>query len=134
MTEAVLDASVVLKWFAPKGERHAKQARQLRSDYEGGSLIVLCPGLLHLEVINVAARSWGWEESSLVELASALVELSFETRDPSLAGVAQWAAEGLTAYDAAYVALAEEERVILVTDDDKISLLGGSIVQPLASV
>jgi predicted nucleic acid-binding protein len=34
--------------------------------------------------------------------------------------VARWTGRGLTAYDAAYVAVAEAEAVRLVTDDDLI--------------
>lgn len=42
------------------------------------------------------------------------------TLEPELAGIARWAGVGLTAYDAASVALAEETGVQLVTDDTGI--------------
>jgi predicted nucleic acid-binding protein len=35
-------------------------------------------------------------------------------------GVARWAANGLTAYDAAYVVVAEQAGVKLITDDEQI--------------
>ena len=81
MREVVLDASVVLKWFA--------------------------------------AEQRG----------------SFEVSEPELPSVASWISRGLTAYDAAYVALADRRELALVTDDDAIielapgisrALLGGS--------
>jgi predicted nucleic acid-binding protein len=120
VSEAVLDASVVAKWFRSDGERHVAQARSVRSEYESGTLVVLAPALLHLELLNVAARRWRWSGTALAELATALDQLGFELLEPELEGVARWAARGLTAYDAAYVALAEANRVQLVTDDDLI--------------
>jgi predicted nucleic acid-binding protein len=117
MNEAVLDASVVLKWFRSDGERHVEAARALRASFEAGALVVLAPPLLHLEIVNVAGRRWHWSEASLVDLADALEDLGFELREPELTRVAKWTANGLTAYDAAYVALAEGEGISLVTDD-----------------
>jgi predicted nucleic acid-binding protein len=120
MTEAVLDASVVLKWFRSDGERHVESARALRASFEAGELVVLAPSLLHLEIVNVAGRRWRWGETSLVDLAVALEDLGFDVREPELTRVAKWTSDGLTAYDATYVALAEGEGTRLITDDDSI--------------
>ena len=71
----------------------------------------------------------------MVELAEALADLSFEVSEPELPSVASWVSRGLTAYDAAYVALAERRELALITDDDAIieltpgisrALVGGS--------
>lgn len=120
MREAVLDASVVLKWFAPSSEPGAGQAVRLRRSYRDGRLAVTVPSMLQLEVINVAGRRWSWDLERLIELALSLEDLGFEVGEPDLDGVARWTAEGLTAYDAAYVALAESRRLPLVTDDERI--------------
>ena len=120
MSEVVLDASVVLKWFHSEGEGHLDTARELRERFEAGRLRVLVPPLLWLEVLNVAARRWRWTEAQLEQLATTLPELGFELIEPEPAGVARWAAAGLTAYDAAYVALAEQAGVRLITDDAEI--------------
>jgi predicted nucleic acid-binding protein len=132
--EAVLDASVVLKWFRAEGERNLPPARLLRSEFEAGKLIVFVPPLLHLEIVNVAGRRWGWDEPALVELATSLDELSFELREPELVRVARWTARGLTAYDAAYVALADGEQLRLVTDDDGIVAATPDMAVALADV
>jgi predicted nucleic acid-binding protein len=134
VTEVVFDASVVLKWFREEGERHVGQARSLRAAFEAGELIVFAPPLLRLEIVNVAGRRWRWRESALVELAAALDELGFELIEPELARVAYWTARGLTAYDAAYVAVAETAGTRLVTDDDRILAVAGKIATALADV
>lgn len=132
MTEAVLDASVLLKWFRTEGENQLAAARSLRAAFERGELVVHAPPLLHLEVVNVAGRRWGWDEAALLALAAALAELGFELAEPRLGSVASWTARGLTAYDAAYVALAETEAIALVTDDALILAVAPQIAVPLA--
>jgi predicted nucleic acid-binding protein len=117
LNEAVLDASVVLKWFRSQGEERREEALALRRSFEAGELAVLAPPLLWLEVVNIAARRWGWPPKQLEGLAAELPALGFELLEPDLAGVARWAGAGLTAHDAAYVAVAEEAGVQLITDD-----------------
>jgi predicted nucleic acid-binding protein len=130
LTEAVLDASVVLKWFASE-QRGSVEARELRNEYEAGRLTVAVPALLFLELLNVAGRRWRWDEGALLELAEGLDDLLFEVDEPGLQSVASWVAQGLTAYDAVYVALAEERGLALVTDDETIVALAGEITRPL---
>jgi len=134
VTEAVLDASVVIKWFRSEGERHVDCARALRRSFEAGELIVFTPPLLRLEIVNVAGRRWRWEEAALLDLATALDELGFEQIEPDLARIAQWTARGLTAYDGAYVATAEMVGTRLITDDDLIVSIAIEIAQPLAEI
>ncbi|HET7928606.1 MAG TPA: type II toxin-antitoxin system VapC family toxin [Actinomycetota bacterium] len=130
MSEAVLDASVVLKWFAPE-QRGSVEARVLRNEYEAGRLTVAVPALLFLELLNVAGRRWRWDEVALLELAEGLDDLLFDVGEPGLQSVASWVARGLTAYDAVYVALAEERGLALVTDDATIMALADEITRPL---
>lgn len=134
MRDVVLDTSVVLKWFATE-QRGTLEARGLRDDYLAGRLSVVVPSLLFLELLNVAGRRWHWGVEAVADLAEALSDLSFEVNEPDLSSVASWVSRGLTAYDAAYVALAEQRRLPLVTDDDTIvelapeislALVGGS--------
>ncbi len=133
MSEVVLDASVVLKWFRSEGERHVDEARAFRTAYEAGELLVFAPPLLHLEILNVAGRRWRLGEEALVALAGALEELGFELLEPPLERVAHWIAHGLTAYDAAYAAVAESAAVKLVSDDAVILELARDVAEPLAT-
>jgi predicted nucleic acid-binding protein len=127
----VLDASVVLKWFHRGGETNVDAARRLRRDFQAGELRVLAPPLLWLEILNVAARRWRWSSSQLDQLAAAFPELGFEEIEPELEGIAGWAARGLTAYDAAYVATAEEAGIPLITDDAEICRIAPEASEPL---
>lgn len=131
MREAVLDASVVLKWFHQSGEAGSEEACRLRHAYEAGELFVFAPPLLFLEIMNVAGRRWGFSSSALMELATQVDRIGFELEEPGLEGVARWMGSGLTAYDAAYVALAETLDVRLVTDDDLIIRIAPNLVTPL---
>ena len=133
MTALVLDASVVIKWFHSAGERHTEAARSLRVAFEAGELLVLAPALLHLEMINVAARKWGWERPGLIELAVSLGELGFELHEPGLSTIADSTARGLTASDASYVAVAETEGIGLVTDDELIVSVAPEVAVALSS-
>jgi predicted nucleic acid-binding protein len=132
--ELVLDASVVVKWFAEPLEADAPAARQLLDEFERGDLVVLTTSLLLLEIVNIAGRSWGWPRDALLDLAAALDDLGFHAMEPELAGVARWVAEGLTAYDAAYVSLAESTRVPLVTADEVVLRLAPEVAHPLSTL
>jgi len=127
----VLDASVVLKWFERGDEANVDAARRLRKEFQAGELRVVAPPLLWLEILNVAARRWHWSSSQLDQLAASLPELGFEEIEPELEGVAEWAAQGLTAYDAAYVATAEEAGIPLITDDAEICRIAPDASEPL---
>jgi predicted nucleic acid-binding protein len=131
--EVVLDASVVLKWFHSDGEENVEAARALRSEFEAGELQVTAPPLLWLEVLNVAGRRWQWPPAELEQLAATLPALGFLIVEPALQAIARWTAQGLTAYDAAYVAVAEQAGLVLVTDDREIQRRAPEIAVPLDS-
>lgn len=128
MRECVLDASVVLEWFsAPRAK--GTPSIQLRVEYEAGDLEVVAPSLIHLEILNVAGRRWGWSADALQELAEALDDLSFDLVEPDLGAAARWVGVGLTAYDAAYVAVAEAAALPLITTDRTILDLAPGIAR-----
>lgn len=133
MSDAVLDASVVVKWFHSDGEAHLEAARLLRGAFERGELRVFVPPLLWLEIVNVAARRWRISETQLAVLARSLEDLGFEAIEPEIGQVARWAARGLTAYDAAYVAVAEQAGAQLITDDEEIIRIAPQIATALSA-
>lgn len=134
MIELVVDASVLLKWFRNDGEGRLVEAHAVRSAFAAGRLVVHAPPFLRLEILNVAGRRWGWDESRLHGLATSLEGLGIQFTEPDLRLVGMWTARGLTAYDAAYVALAEQEAIRLVTDDDLILAVAPGLATPLIDV
>ena len=132
MTEAVLDASVVLKWFHTEGEQNVEAARALRTEFEVGRLVAFAPPLLFLEIINVAGRRWHLSDGELRQLATTLPRLGLGTVEPELELVAGWVSKGLTAYDAVYVSVAEQTGAQLITDDREILAVAPSLTRSLA--
>ena len=130
MRDVVLDASVVAKWVHPEGEQDLAAAERLYAEYESGELIVLTPALLRLELLNAAARRWA--VADLDEFANRLLQLRFVVREPALTGIARWAARGLTAYDACYVALAEAQNTTVITTDRLMISVAGPLAVALA--
>ncbi len=130
MRRLVLDASVVIRWFGPQ----TAAATELRSEFEAGRLAVTVPTLLFLELLNVAGRQWRWREERLVDLARELEGTKFEAVDPQLDRVATWVSRGLTAYDASYVALAEQLDFPLVTEDRVILEVARGVAIDLGDV
>lgn len=130
MRERVLDMSVIGRWFDPSPDPAGAAYRQ---EFESGQLAVTVPPLLFLELLNVAGRQWHWDEARLSYLVDELESARFEIVEPALGRVALWTARGLTAYDATYVALAEERGVPLLTNDREILAIASEIAQPVAS-
>ena len=108
-------------------------AASIRAEFEAGKVAIVVPGLLAIELLNVAARQWHWNEARLAYLVDQLEDTRFDVSEPPLHRVAHWTALGLTAYDATYVALAEERRVPLITADREILAIAGVIAQPVSS-
>ena len=130
MRERVLDTSVVGRWFEPSPD---PASAAYRHEFEAGQLVVTIPPLLFLELLNVAGRQWRWSEAQLLGLVDQAQEFGFEVAEPALERVALWTARGLTAYDATYVALAEERAIPLITDDRQILAIASGIARPVAS-
>jgi predicted nucleic acid-binding protein len=134
VNELVLDASVLVKWFKEEHEAGVEAARALEAQYTRGELTITVPPLLFLELINIAARRWRWAGAALESLAEQMAAFGFHIVQPPLTRIAHWAGLGLTAYDACYVALAEQRRVQLVTADDRILAVAGHLARPLSAV
>jgi predicted nucleic acid-binding protein len=120
MTEVVVDTSTVVKWYIP--EQHHEQARALRDDFLNGKHDLCAPALMPFEALNALNYSGHYVGERLREAAHSLenygIELvSFGSAGP-LAEITD--AIGITAYDAAYVALAVERDATAYTADGNL--------------
>lgn len=118
--EIVVDASVVIKWFAP--EQYSVQARTLRDTYLDGDVALFAPTQLPYEVANGLRYSEFVTDdnvaTSLESLAEyGITELSFE----QISGIIELAvSEDVSVYDAAYVALANQRDCLCYTADNRL--------------
>ncbi len=122
----VLDTSAALAILL--GEPEARAVRERLLAAAGGRILVL--DLFWLEVVNVLARRHGWEADAVVEALRDLDELGLETVAPDrpmLLSVLDLAAtHGLTAYDAAHLALAVAADLPLLTLDARLARAAGA--------
>lgn len=131
MRRLVLDASVVLKWFASDGERHLDAAHALRNEYERGLLIVVAPRILPMELLAATATMTAWPGERLARVAEELDRLDFDLREPPTSELARWLGRGLTGPDAAYAAVASAGDVPLISDDEELLRMAAPVARPL---
>jgi len=117
----VVDASVVLKWQLDD-EEYIPQATALRNDfYAQGAIKAIAPYLLIYEVVNgvlTATRRRRLDSDKALEVMDNLMKLGVELIEVAPARVLELALEhNLSAYDAAYLALAESKGCDLWTGD-----------------
>lgn len=131
MTQVVVDANVGLAWF--REEAGSAPARELREAHRDGAHRIAVPPIFALELLNVVARRWRWNDDDVRAVVRMLSTLELDTPEPNLERVGRWTVSGLTAYDASYVALAEELGCDLVTDDTEVLAVAPEIARPLAA-
>ena len=126
MKTIVADASIVLRWFLPDEER-GPEALALLEAYVRGECRILIPALLGFEVLNgllMATRRGRLEIETALQAYRGFQALGLEVIDLEADGseILKIAAQtGLTAYDAAYIALAKREKAELRTNDARLS-------------
>jgi predicted nucleic acid-binding protein len=120
--EFVVDASVVTKWFLV--EPDSDKAIRLRDDFATGRTKLTVPALLFYEVINALRFSGEFGEAELRLAAKSLSKYRFGMWTPRgklLELTAELSLrEGLTAYDACYVALARRIKSKVITEDGEL--------------
>ena len=120
--KAVVDASVVVKWFIE--EEYTTQALKLRDMFANGKIILIGPSLLNFEILNALKYSRIYNKNELKELAVAIGKYGFELHElignysELTAEIAE--ARDLSIYDASYIALAELNDIDLFSADNKI--------------
>ena len=117
----VPDASVILKWVldAETEPGHAK-ARQLLERWQEGELDLFVPSLWIYEVANVLCLKRPQDASEVIEtlLALGLTEVRCDRRLAAQAAALAMSL-GVTFYDASYLAVAREEKAVLMTADTR---------------
>ena len=119
----VLDASAGLKLV--RAEAGSDEA----SRTVAGGARTWVPALFWLEVVNVLARRHGWPGAAVIEAIHELESLGIETveadRAAVLAVIDLVERHELTAYDAAYLALALSLDADIATADRRLALAAG---------
>ena len=125
MKRAVVDASVILKWYL-FDEAHGAQALVLLQQCAAGELEILAPSLLPYELMNglvIAGRRARLDQKTIssffmgfMSLGIRFYEISFFA-DKTLQYCRLY---GRSAYDSSYLALAEQEGVDLITADERL--------------
>ena len=119
----IIDASVVLRGFFPDEEGTA-QAQALIRDYTLDAVELSAPTLLPHEVTNAvvqAVRRGRIDPQMGEDILSTFQELAIPTVEPSLARMLEFARRyDRSAYDGAYLALADEQGTRLLTGDRRL--------------
>jgi len=123
--EAVVDASAALKWqFAD--EEATDAATALLQDFVQGKITLITPTLFPYEIItavNVAVNRKRIREEAGYRAINYITSLGIEVRsfddliEPTFRMARQY---GLSAYDCAYLALADREKCDLFTGDKRL--------------
>ena len=131
---AVVDASVVVKWF--KDEAHTDRALALRDDWAAGSVALHTVELLPYEVLNALRHDPVQTDETLRRAAANLRGYPF--RLLPFAKIAERTAEnalrhGISVYDAAYLSAGEELGAPAYTADEKlIARVSGDTLRNIA--
>ncbi len=120
--ELVLDASVVIKWFLE--EELSREALHYRRQHLEGQVSLVAPTLLAFEFINVLCTKprIGLETVILAIDAFYFTGITEYILTKDLAKMAAELAKEykISAYDAAYVALAQDLGCLFITADQKL--------------
>jgi len=122
LNRIVIDASVALKWYLAD-EEHSQKALGLLDKYVSNELDILAPSLLEYEVINglvIAKKRGRIQEDKILMAIDGFISLELKLKNLSLyyPRVIHYCKVGnRSAYDASYLALADKEKIPLITAD-----------------
>jgi len=125
MKRAVIDASVVLKWYLVD-EEYSQKAIGLLDKYLSNEIEILAPSLLEYELIKgliIAQKRGRVEEEKILEAIDGFISLEIKLKNLSLfyPKVLEYSrVYNRSVYDASYLALADKEGIILITADGEM--------------
>ena len=121
MAQIVLDASVIAKLFLK--EEGSDIAIRLKEGHVQGTMEILAPSLMRYELIS-ALKSKNFSKNEIKLALEVVRDYGFsviELDDRLFDKVAELSVDyNISAYDASYVALAEDTGVLLCTADGKM--------------
>jgi len=122
MSEIVIDASVVVKWFIE--EKDSDKARFLRDKFIDGKIELIVPSLLYFEVLNALKYSQLFDLSELNDAGESLENYGFKVitiKKEIRKHMIQFAVDReISIYDASYLGLSIGLGIIFCTADEKI--------------
>lgn len=134
----VVDASVVVKWFSELEDDSEKSIKLMNGHIEGKSKLV-SPTLVIYEVCNALRFNPNFGEEDILRAAINLLKLELELVDfsevlESAIGLAF--SQGITIYDAAYIAVSQVLHTPLITADYKLlaNIKGLPLAMPLREI
>ena len=122
MNRTVIDASVVLKWYLDD-EEYGQRALSLLAKYVSEELDIIAPSLLEYEVINgllIAQKRGRFKEEKILTAIEGFLnlEIKFLNLSHLYQKVLHYCkAYNCSAYDASYLAVAENEGAGMITSD-----------------
>ena len=131
----VLDTSVILKWVKDSNEEGVDKARVYLDNFKRKEIEIIVPDLIFYELANFASRQLG---ETRVEYENLIIDLlcsDIKIIPPDQAlmeNTVQLASElKVSAYDAAYLALAARFQTKMVTADSKLCSKAKELTIPL---
>jgi predicted nucleic acid-binding protein len=124
----VLDTSIAVAWFFTD-EPGRDEALAVRNDLREDPDRYFIPSLFHAEFVHVLARKSARNIQFITEALRLVLRLGMRTlplSEQALLRTTHWACQGLSGYDATFVALAEDLGGRWLTADERAARLAGN--------